>query len=240
MRIVLFSVSRVIALAVLVLIAGPALAADDDGGWRGNFAITPGAGLRHLGLDVVQQSTGLKGNLSNDVWDSAFVAVSIESPEYQFGRSNFGFTIYSYAANLSLDHQWVADGGTGPTGTDSGSREDVGTSVSGHYAYVVPALHFRWPHGSGSETKFALGYGLWSANFSGDIILTSNDMPAPGMPTTPVNVRVRKLAYLLLMQHKFANHWQVYMSLGGPQWEANGFEYKLEEVSVVVGYTFVL
>ena len=78
------------------------------------------------------------------------------------------------------------------------------------------------------------------ANFSGDIILTPDDTPVPGMTKTSFDVRVRKLAYLLLLQHKFESGWQAYMSLGGPTWEQEGFEYKLEEVSIVIGYTFSL
>ncbi|OGW16792.1 MAG: hypothetical protein A2072_07435 [Nitrospirae bacterium GWC1_57_7] len=233
-----------LTVCLLILVSGNAAAnsADEDGRWRGAFSFTPGVGLRHLGLDVVETTSGLglQGNLSNDVWDSAFAAMSIESPEYQFGKSNFGFTIYAYAATVTLDHQWVSDGGTSPSGTSSGSREDVGTSVTGYYSYFVPALHYRWPHAGGSESKFALGVGSWMAKFSGDIILTPDDMPAPGMTKTNIDVRVRKLAYLLLMQHKFANGWQAYMSLGGPTWEQEGFEYKLEEVSLVIGYTFSL
>lgn len=232
-----------LTVCLLILLSGNAAAnsIDEDGGWRGAFSFTPGVGLRHLGLDVVQQSTGLQGNLSNDVWDSAFAAMNIESPEYQFGKSNFGFTIYAYAATVTLDHQWVSDGGTNPNGTASGSREDVGTSVTGYYSYFVPALHYRWPHAGGSESKFALGVGSWMAKFSGDIILTPDDTPNPITdPKTPITVRVRKLAYLLLLQHKFQNGWQAYMTLGGPTWKQEGFEYKLEEVSLVIGYTFSL
>jgi hypothetical protein len=230
----------ILFFCIAVLFAVPAVANDEDGGWLGGFSFTPGVGLRHLGLDVVRSSDGYQGNLSNDVWDSAFAAVSIESPEYQFGRSNFGLTIYAYASTVSLDHQWVADGGTGPGGGAGGSRENVGTAVSGYYTYLVPALHFRWLHAGGSETKFALGYGSWRASFSGDIILTPDDMPAPGMPRDPVNVRVNKFAYLFLMQHKFSSGWQAYMSVGGPTWKEDGYEYKLEEVSLVIGYTFRL
>ena len=229
-----------LAVCLFVLAAGPAAADETDGGWRGAFSITPGVGLRHLGIDVVRTSGGAQGNLSNDVWDSAFAAVNIESPEYQFGRSNFGITIYAYAATITLDHQWVADGGAGPGGAASGTREDVGTSVSGYYSYFVPALHFRWPHIGGGETKFALGYGPWMASFSGDIILTPDDTPAPTDLKTPVDVRVRKSAYLFLMQHKFGSGWQAYLSVGGPTWKEEGFEYKLEEVSLVIGYTFSL
>jgi len=225
-----------LAACIILLAAPPVIADDESGGWGGAFSFTPGVGLRHLGLDVIEQSTGLTGNLSNDVWDSAFAAMSIESPEYQFGKSNFGFTIYAYAATVNLDHQWVADGGAGATG----SREDVGTSVSGYYSYFVPALHYRWSNGGGSETKFALGIGSWVASFSGDIILTPDDTPVPTDPKTLLDVRVRKLAYLFLMQHKFNNHWQTYMSVGGPAWKEDGFEYSLEEVSIVIGYTFSL
>lgn len=229
-----------LAACIVLLAASPVIADDESGGWGGAFSFTPGVGLRHLGLDVIDQSNGDTGNLSNDVWDSAFAAISIESPEYQFGKSNFGFTIYAYAATVNLDHQWVADGGTSSSGSASGSRENVGTSVSGHYSYLVPAVHYLWTHGGGSETKVALGFGSWVASFSGDIILTPDDTPEPTDPKTPLDVRVRKLAYLFLMQHKFSNRWQAYMSVGGPDWEADGYAYNLEEVSIVIGYTFSL
>ncbi len=231
-----------LAFCMLTLFTGPAAAGnDEDGGWRGALSFTPGVGLRHLGLDVVRKQDGWQGNLSNDVVDSAFAAMNIESPEYHFGKSNFGFTIYAYAATVTLDHQWVADGGSNANGTSSGSREDVGTSVTGYYSYFVPALHYRWPYAGGSESKLALGVGSWMAKFSGDIILTPDNTPSPAFgDKIPITLRVRKLAYLLLLQHKFASGWQAYMTLGGPTWKQEGFDYKLEEVSLVIGYTFSL
>ncbi len=225
-------------LLSVLLVAAPA-AAQDGGGWFGGFQITPGAGLRHLGLDVVRKSDGYQGNLSNDIPGSFFAALSIETPSYAFGKSNFGFSVYAYAANVNLNEQWVADGGSNPgTGTASGTRVDVGTGVSGYYSYVVPALYYRFPFRGGGEAKFALGYGKWIARFSGDIILTANDQPAPGLPKSPIEVSVSKNAYLFLMQYKFANHWQAYMSVGGPKWDDGANRYQLEEVALVIGYTF--
>jgi hypothetical protein len=228
-------------LSLLLLAAAPAFAEEDNWWWIRGFQFTPGVGLRHLGLDVVRRSDNFKGNISTDIAGSAFAALSIESPSYRFGNSNFGISVYAYAANVNLNSQWVADGTQNTsTGTENGSRQNVGTGVSGYYSYLVPALHYSAKMPSGGEAIFALGYGKWIGRFSGNVILTADDRPAAGMPKTAIDVNVTKNAYLFLMQYKFANHWQAYMSVGGPKWQDGANRYELEEVSLVVGYTFTL
>jgi hypothetical protein len=225
------------------LAAAPAVAAEENDFWwwiRG-FEITPGVGLRHLGVDVHRKSDSFQGNLSNSIAKSLFGSINIESPSYQFGKSNFGASVYLYAANVNLNEQFVADPGqTASSATVSGMRNNVGTSLSGYYSYLVPALHYRIQGRDGGSTKFALGYGRWVGRFSGDIILTPDNRPANGMPKTPLDTRVSKNAYLFTMQFKSASRWQVYMSVGGPKWQDDSFRYQLEEVSLVFGYTFIL
>jgi hypothetical protein len=221
--------------------ASSATANENLSGWVGDFTFTPGIGLRHQGLHVTRVADGMQGSLAPSMSSKLFAALNIESPSYQFGDSNWGFSVYAYAANVALDEQWVADGGTNSsTGADSGTYTDVGTSVSGHYSYVVPSLHYRIANRDGGEAKFALGWGKWIASFSGNIILTPDDTPAPGMPTTPIDVNVTKNAYLVMMQYRSASKWQVYMSIGGPTWQQNGYDLKLEEIALVFGYTFTL
>ena len=228
-------------LASLLLAAAPAFADEDFFWWLRGFQFTPGAGFRHLGFEVVRKSDGYRGNLSNDIPGSLFAAISIESPSYQFGKTDFGVSAYFYAANVNLNEQFVADSGTTTTGGgSSGMDTNVGTAVSGYYSYFVPALHYRVKLQTGGEAKVALGFGRWIGRFSGDIILTPDNRPAAGMPKTPVDVNVGKNAYLFLMQYKFANDWQAYMSVGGPKWQDGENRYQLEEVSIVVGYTFTL
>ena len=135
----------------------------------------------------------------------------------------------------------VADSGANSSsGSSSGSSKNVGTSLSGYYSYLVPALHYSSKSPTGGEAKVAFGFGKWIGRFSGDIILTADDRPAAGMTKTPIDVRVSKNAYLFLMQYKFDNHWQAYMSVGGPKWQDGANRYQMEEVSLVVGYTFTL
>ena len=231
---------RALLLLPFLAAASPAAADEDFWWWIRGFEITPGAGLRHLGFEVVRKSDSYTGNISNDIPSSFFAALSIESPSYQFGESNFGVSAYWYTASVRLNQQFVEDPGqSSSSGSASGSRENVGTGVSGYYSYIVPALHYR-ARGPAGEGKVALGFGRWKGRFSGDIILTPDNRPAAGMPKTPVDVNVSKNAYLVMLQYKFANRWQVYMSVGGPKWQDEANRYLMEEVSLVVGYTFRL
>jgi hypothetical protein len=235
---------RFLAL-LLSLLCAPAFAAEekdkDFWWWIHGFEITPGAGLRSLGVEVTRKSDSNVGNISNSISKSLFAAINIESPSYQFGKSNFGASVYLYGSNVRLNEQFVADPGQDPnSGSLVGMRDNVGTSMSGYYSYLVPALHYRLQGRDGSSMKFSLGYGRWVGRFSGDIILTPDNRPANGLPKTSIDTRVAKNAYLFTMQYKFANHWQAYMAVGGPKWQDEQFRYQMEEVSLVVGYTFTL
>ena len=234
---------RGLFLLSLVASASPAVAAEESDFWwwiRG-FEITPGVGLRYLGVDVHSKSNDTVGNLANSIGKSAFASINIESPSFQFGKSNFGASVYLYAANVNLNQQFIADPGQDPNSDSmAGTRDNVGTSLSGYYSYLVPAVHYRLQGRDGSSMKFALGYGRWVGRFSGDIILTPDNRPANGMAKTPIDTRVAKNAYLFTMQYKFANHWQASMSVGGPKWQDDQFRYQLEELSFTVGYTFIL
>jgi hypothetical protein len=233
---------RALLLTALAAAAAPASAEENDfWWWIHGFEITPGAGLRHLGVDVRRKSDSFQGNSSNGITSSLFASINIESPSYQFGKSNFGVSVYAYAANVNLDEQFYADPNqSSGSASATGERKNVGTSLSGYYSYIVPTLHYRNINKDGSSFKLALGYGRWSGQFSGDIILTPDNRPAAGMPKTPIDTRISKNAYLFLMQYKFANRWQAYMSVGGPKWQDANFNYQLEEVSLIIGYTFVL
>jgi len=210
--------------------------------WIHGFEITPGVGLRTLSLDAHSKLNDTQGNLSNNFgagW--LFGSVNIESPSFQFGKSPIGVSVYAYASNVKLDHQFVADPGQDPNGdSNSGSRHDVGTKVTGYYSYLVPALHFRNVASDGTGFKAAIGWGRWVGRFSGDIILTPDNRPAAGLPKTPIDTRVAKNAYLVVLQYKFVNHLQLMMTVGGPKWQDDKFRYQLEETSLILGYTFVL
>ena len=234
--------SRALLLLALAAAAAPAAAEESDFWWwiRG-FEITPGVGLRHLGVDAHRKSDGNQGNLSNSISRSAFASINIETPSWQFGSSNFGVSAYLYAANVNLNEQFIADPGRADTSpTISGTRENVGTSLSGYYSYLVPAVHYRLQGREGGSTKFALGYGRWVGRFSGDIILTPDNRPVTGMPKTSIDTRISRNAYLFTMQFKTASRWQFYMSVGGPTWQDASYRYQMEEVSLVAGYTFIL
>jgi hypothetical protein len=236
---------RLLSFLALAGAAAPSAAAEEKDSdfwwWIHGFEITPGVGLRHFGFDVHSKSNDNVGNVSNSISRSAFASVNIESPSFQFGTSNFGASVYFYGANVRLNEQFIADPTQSDTSaTATGTRENVGTTITGYYSYLVPAVHYRLQGRDGSSMKFALGYGPWYGRFSGDIILTPDNRPANGQPKTSIDTRVSKWAYLFTMQYKFANHWQAYMTVGGPKWQDAQFRYQMEELSLVVGYTFIL
>ena len=213
---------------------------DSDHWWSG-ISFTPGVGARHIGLDVIRKSDGYNGNLAQGAAAKLFWSFSITSDEYQFGATNFGLSLRLYNSSVELDHQFYDSQTVNmSTGTNEGQRIDVGTSVSGYYSYLVPAFHYKIPLVHGGSVKFALGWGLWDARFSGNIILTPDNQPFPGGEKSSISLeRNRQWAYIFLMSYQ-GSEWLFEMTVGGPEFEDNTYEYQMEEVSIIIGKTFTL
>ncbi len=209
--------------------------------WWNGISFTPGAGLRHLGLDVVRKSDGYQGNIAQDVGSKGFVSFSVESPEYHFGDSGFGLSLRSYSSFVTLDRQFYNYGYTlGSGSNDGGDRIDVGTSVSGSYSYIAPIIHYKLARGK-SYFKAAFGYGLWNAKFNGTMILTPDDQPHNGMPADDIKLRTRnQLAYLFSLSWRSKSQWLIEMTGGGPEFSDRNYRYKVEEVAIIIGKTFTL
>lgn len=201
--------------------------------WYDGFSVTPGLGLRHFALHVERGADRHKGSLSNSIGKSFFYALDLQSPSLQF-NDHWGVSLYLYSASVDLSEQFTDNDNDGDS--NSGNSIDVGTRAKGRYSYAAPAVHFEVPAGKGAF-RAALGFGKWFADVSGDVILTPDNQPHRGLPSTPFDVSVNKNAYLFHMQWRTASQWQFSMSVGGPKWSDAGFDYQVEEVSLVVGYS---
>lgn len=225
---------RKVVVLFLLVSANVSWAADEISLWNG-FSFTPGAGLRHLGLDVTEKSSGLSGNIAQDVAAKLFFTFNVESPKYRFGNSGWGISLINQNTVVTLDHQWYSFDGT----STNGQRIDVGSEIKGRYSYLVPQIFFESGRPGTGSFKFALGVGLWNADLSGTIKLTANDTPTVGTAASNIAIKTTKTAYLLSMSYRTASNWLYEMSLGGPQFSDAAYNYKIEEVAITIGKTFM-
>ncbi len=210
--------------------------------WWSGISFTPALGARHLGLEVVRRGDGSKANISNAGTAQLFVALGIESPEFNFDNSHWGATLMAYTSFIKLDNQFYDDIETdGSNDTNKGHRADVGTSISGTYSYLVPALHYAAPIANNGKWKLAVGYGWWNGNFSGDVILTQNQRPVAGLAKTAVDASTKlKPGYMVLLYYRTPSDWVWQMSVGGARFSDATLRYEVEEISMGVARQFTL
>lgn len=230
-------------VSILLLLCSEVTTADESTThWWTGFSFTPGVGFRHLGIDVTRKTDGFNGNIAQGPAAKLFYAFSISSPEYQFGASNWGISIRNYNSFVSLDRQFYDYKiKNETTGTNTGERINVGTKISGRYSYLVPAIHYKIGRPDLGSFKFATGFGLWNADFSGNIALTENNQPNSSTVKTDISLKTNdQLAYLVFMAYTSPSRWTFEMTVGGPEFEDNTFKYQVEEVSMIFGKTFEL
>lgn len=225
---------KITTIIILLFGSGNLWAVDDIKPWNG-FSITPGGGLRHLGIDIIRKSDSFTGNIAQDVAAKLFFTLNVESPKYRFGESGWGISVINQNTAVTVDHQWYSYGG----GATDGERINVGSEIKGRYSYLVPQLFFEAGRPGSGLFKVALGVGLWNADLSGTIKLTANDTPTTGTPASNVSIKTTKTAYLFSMSYRTASNWLYEMSLGGPQFSDDTYKYKVEEVTITIGKTFM-
>lgn len=225
-------------LMVCFLLGWVSASADEDAIWNG-FTFTPGVGLRHLGLDVTRKSDSFTGNIAQDVPAKVFFTLNFESPKFHFGDSNWGMSIVNQNSFVTLDSQWY-NYDSGSTGVGSGERIDVGSEVSGRYSYIVPQIFYETGRPNEPSFKFALGYGLWNANLSGTVKLTADNQPGVLTTSSNINLKTTQYGYLMTMSYRTKTNWLWEMSLGSLSFDDTDYKYKIEEVTLTVGKTFML
>jgi len=206
-----------------------------DGGWWDNFSLTPGLGFRHLGVDVTRQSDGYHGNISNAGFAQMVFSLNIIFNEFQLDEEGKVFLeLNSYTSFLNLDHQFYSFSSSGDT--NYGERVDVGTSLNGYYTYFLPSIKYALKLPRGGEMSASLGIGIWSSEFSGDMILTPDGRPVSGMATANLSIStIDEPAYMVNLKWRTADGWVYMMSVGGTSFSDEQFRYEIEEVSMIIG-----
>jgi hypothetical protein len=220
---------RPLLLVALPWSALPA-AADETRGdhWWSGITFTPGAGWRALNIDMHAASGA--ANLQTDFGSSLFASLDIEVYRYPFGDSGFALSLLGHTATVRANEQWVKDA------SGAGSRESLGTGISGHYSYLAPALSWgaRQPDGSGLE--LSVGVGRWSGEFSGDAVFAADYRADASLPSTPVSVRFDEWGYDTRLT-LYLRHWALVMTVGGPfPFKDGGTKYEFQQVALILGY----
>ncbi|MDH4133482.1 MAG: hypothetical protein OEV31_01705 [Gammaproteobacteria bacterium] len=226
------TVLQVFTVLPLILAGMPVYAEDAESGhWWSGISITPGIGWRALNIDMTNSAGD--ANLQTDFASSLFGALDIESPRYKLS-DNLSVSVLGHASTVRATEQWVVDG------SGTGGRQSLGTSISGHYSYLAPALTWgaRQPAGTGLE--LSLGVGTWSGQFSGDAIFAPNNQANASMPHTPLSVSFKELGYDTRFSLYFGR-WAWVMTVGGPfKFSNQGVKYQFQQVALIVGYEFRL
>jgi len=232
------SYKSVLLSAFTILIFLPAVSVaeiSEEPHWWDNFSMTPGAGFRHLGVDIVRKSDRYHGNISNNGLSQFVFALNIVFNEIQLDDDGRVYLeLQTFTSLITLDHQFYEIQSVGDS--NYGERVDVGTSLSGYYTYWLPSIKYALKLPAGGEMSASLGVGLWDSSFDGDIILTPNGQPVSSMATTDISFSTfDELAYMVNLKWETAGGWIYMMSVGGTKFSDASYDYEIEEVSMIVG-----
>ncbi len=193
--------------------------------WVNGASITLGVGVRETGATITRLSDGASGKLVQRNEEAYFLSYKTR-PRY-FDNSNFG---YSWMLNLSsfdMQQQEVA----------KEQYQDLGTRISGAFAYVVPTFFYNW--GNNYKDNFVragIGLGLGLAVLSGDIILTDSAIPNDRVILTHDSTKLKLAASFMIEARR--HNWGVRIGVAGPTLEEAGYTISVTDMSVNLGYSF--
>ncbi|HEX7927851.1 MAG TPA: hypothetical protein VF678_09675 [bacterium] len=144
-------------------------------GWRANVGLF----LRYHALDVTQKGTGRSASILANHTYGLFPFAS--TPEWTFYKHNgqtVGGAVFFGAGQFTVDQQKVRrpDSGSSSSSCDTCDADDyrnLGTSISGSYQFITPALVYTLGGGQGvGAFRIAGGIGYARGDATGDIYLT--------------------------------------------------------------------
>lgn len=189
--------------------------------------LTIGAGVRQSGIKVIRTSDKAEGTIVQRNDKAYFISYSTR-PTYFRTAPHAGYTFSFNLSSFDADQQEI----------DKDVYEDIGTSVSGSFIYVVPTVFYEWGNyqKTGRFTRLGFGVGLGFTKFSGDIILTeSTDQQRLDLSSEASELRI---ASGIILETRW-NHWGLSLSVAGPSFETDDYEIQVQDTAIHLGYSFV-
>lgn len=159
------------------------------------------------------------------------LAIDISSRDFDFPNTKFGASLFLHSSHFKADRQWAAVNG------DEVDIENVGTSLSGYYSYLIPALYYKHQKGE-AEWKLGVGLGIGSARFSGDALFGPDLEVSRTQPKTSLSASANDvLAYMVFGDLKLPK-WRVRLSIGGFRFSDSDYRYEFLEGTLTFSYIF--
>lgn len=191
-------------------------------------SITPGMGVKQAGLTVKRLADNSEGHIYQRNDQAWFLSYSTKSSYFK-SHPSAGYTFVFNLSSFNARQQQIS----------SDTFIDLGTRVKGEFLYVVPTLFYQWGEQryTGTYLRIGLGLGLGMSRFDGDVYLTD--------ATTPERIQVLDhttrldIATSAMVEARW-HHWGIIITGAGPVYKNHDYEYQVEDVSISLGYAFVI
>lgn len=220
----------------LLLIAKPSMAINDtfEDLVTPFLEINPGLSIASPTLRIKRLSDDYKGDITGTPGILTF-NLDIKFRDFNFPDSNFGFTTFIQSGFFSADEQFDS------TPNIDNSLRDVGTSVSGFYSYVVPALYYKQsvPDKNGVTYMLGGGIGYGAVSFDGDIILGPDRTIPSGATSTKIDADVVDAFSFVLFYHlDFRNVWRLRVAISETLFDDEQYDYTFDVFNISLSRRF--
>jgi len=207
----------------------------DEGTFRRIFrglSISPGISIKSAVIRIERKSDGQRADMTDSPGVLSY-DIDISSRDFDFPNSKFGMIVFLHSSYFKASEQFA--------GVNGGEVkiEDLGTSISGYYSYLIPAIYYKpKPEIGKAEMKLGLGVGYGSARFSGNASFGPDRMVSRTQPKTTLSTSANNvLAYMAFYDLKWPK-WRARVSVGGPRFSDSEYKYSFEEFTLTLSYTF--
>ncbi len=195
------------------------------------LSISPSICLKSPEIQIKRKSDGQRAVIGDPLPGMVSFGIGISTRDFDFPNTKFGASAFIYSTYFKANRQWAAVNG------DEVDIVDLGTSISGYYSYLIPALYYK-PQAGEAKWKLGLGLGYGMARLSGNARFGPDLKVSRTQPKTTLSASANDvLAYMTFLDYRLQK-WHVRLSIGGFLFSDSGYKYSFLEGTLALSYTF--
>jgi hypothetical protein len=201
-----------------------------DGLWNSmtdEAHLTAGYGILELDLTIKRKSDGASATMVQRDTSAIFLSYSTRSSFFK--DSNFGYTFMVNYVDFDMGKQEIY----------RNEYVDLGTHITGQMIYAVPTLYYQWGEHryKGKFVRLGVGAGVGAATYSGTVQLTGSPVPGGEQISTANRSYAPRFTLSNFLEARW-HHFGISMSYAAPRVYGDGYDVKVSDFSVNIGYTY--